>query len=496
MARLPQPGGDSGRWGEILNDYLSQAHTDDGQLKSATVGTTQLQPNAVTTDAIADAQVTNAKIADGSISAEKIQNGAVGPHQIADGAIGQSQLLDRSVTTAKLDGVGEANGVASLDATGHVTPAQLPERLSDSALAAAHVRKAVGGTRFGSIPDGAPPSELTETRQPVTHFGNTPLFVTGGRLTFNPVSGSNRAGYEQVHTQDGRVAGVSVSLVATPGATSALAIVLPTLPWVDGSFPAAEVHAVLNANGSFGDSLWTGSTTAGFRVSQNVGAWDDGREHRFEIWIDYELSSVTYLFPSGRVLTLAPGSVDVSRITDLVIVELYAFSGVGAVPISILGYDVYTEQERIPFMSVTDVSRAISSGSQSPVFFQYAPSTDETFALPATAAHVPGVAATFKAPPSGVVAVTGEAFLEISTAGHILLGVNIDNNPVAGLQRVATSGTPRQRFAVTRRIAGLTPGTIYTVRLSALAASGGVGGIRMWAASGYTANLTVTPVAS
>jgi len=33
MARLPQPGKDNGTWGNILNDYLSQAHNSDGALK-------------------------------------------------------------------------------------------------------------------------------------------------------------------------------------------------------------------------------------------------------------------------------------------------------------------------------------------------------------------------------------------------------------------------------------------------------------------------------
>ena len=33
MARLPQPGGDAGNWGEILNDYLSQSLHADGTLK-------------------------------------------------------------------------------------------------------------------------------------------------------------------------------------------------------------------------------------------------------------------------------------------------------------------------------------------------------------------------------------------------------------------------------------------------------------------------------
>jgi len=33
MARLPQPGGDNGNWGQILNDYLTQSHNGDGTLK-------------------------------------------------------------------------------------------------------------------------------------------------------------------------------------------------------------------------------------------------------------------------------------------------------------------------------------------------------------------------------------------------------------------------------------------------------------------------------
>ena len=30
MTRLPIPGADSGNWGQILNDYLMQAHNNDG----------------------------------------------------------------------------------------------------------------------------------------------------------------------------------------------------------------------------------------------------------------------------------------------------------------------------------------------------------------------------------------------------------------------------------------------------------------------------------
>lgn len=48
MARLPTPGSDNGTWGAVLNDFLQQAHTSSGQLKSDSVGSSQLQAGAVT----------------------------------------------------------------------------------------------------------------------------------------------------------------------------------------------------------------------------------------------------------------------------------------------------------------------------------------------------------------------------------------------------------------------------------------------------------------
>ena len=42
MARLPQPGSDQGVWGEVLNDYLLQAHAPTGMLKNDIVGEANL----------------------------------------------------------------------------------------------------------------------------------------------------------------------------------------------------------------------------------------------------------------------------------------------------------------------------------------------------------------------------------------------------------------------------------------------------------------------
>jgi hypothetical protein len=68
MARLPQPGGDDGNWGNILNDYLSQSLKSDGTLQDNAVTANNLAPNSVTNSALANDAVNAAIIADGTIT--------------------------------------------------------------------------------------------------------------------------------------------------------------------------------------------------------------------------------------------------------------------------------------------------------------------------------------------------------------------------------------------------------------------------------------------
>ncbi len=76
MARLPQPGGDSGQWGDILNDYLTQSHAADGSLKPGIVVETNLDAAVVTklntAGSVADGSVTTVKLADGAITDDKV----------------------------------------------------------------------------------------------------------------------------------------------------------------------------------------------------------------------------------------------------------------------------------------------------------------------------------------------------------------------------------------------------------------------------------------
>ncbi|HUD20872.1 MAG TPA: hypothetical protein VMQ44_02285 [Candidatus Saccharimonadales bacterium] len=65
MSRLPTPGGDSGTWGTILNDYLSVEHNADGTLKKAGDISTALS-TANTAKTTADSATTTANTASAS----------------------------------------------------------------------------------------------------------------------------------------------------------------------------------------------------------------------------------------------------------------------------------------------------------------------------------------------------------------------------------------------------------------------------------------------
>jgi hypothetical protein len=68
VSRLPTVSGDVGIWGEVLNDFLLQSHTNNGYIKSNAVDTPQIKDSAVTTSKIANGAVTAPKLVDGPAS--------------------------------------------------------------------------------------------------------------------------------------------------------------------------------------------------------------------------------------------------------------------------------------------------------------------------------------------------------------------------------------------------------------------------------------------
>lgn len=103
MARLPQPGGDSGSWGEILNDFLSQVHNSDGTIRSGVVSESNLSSAVVT-------KINNVSGATGP-------TGATGP-QGATGAVGATG----SGTVGQTGATGATGVAGPQGATGPVGP--------------------------------------------------------------------------------------------------------------------------------------------------------------------------------------------------------------------------------------------------------------------------------------------------------------------------------------------------------------------------------------
>lgn len=118
MARLPQPGGDNGNWGQILNEYLAQSHNSDGTLKNGTVSAATIQDgsitesqltsavqtklNAVGSGSVADGTITTAKLADGAVTGAKLADSAVTTAKVNDNAITSAKVADNAVTSTKL----------------------------------------------------------------------------------------------------------------------------------------------------------------------------------------------------------------------------------------------------------------------------------------------------------------------------------------------------------------------------------------------------------
>lgn len=67
MARLPIPGSDSGNWGDILNEYLSQSLDSDGSLLANSVGNSQLQNESITGSKLAAGAVTKSDVGLGNV---------------------------------------------------------------------------------------------------------------------------------------------------------------------------------------------------------------------------------------------------------------------------------------------------------------------------------------------------------------------------------------------------------------------------------------------
>lgn len=98
MPRLPIPGSDQGSWGQILNDYLSQAHQADGTLKTG----------AVSTGAVADGSITEAKL-DAAAQTKLNSGGGGGAVASVNGRTGAVTLTSNDVGLGNVDDTPDIN---------------------------------------------------------------------------------------------------------------------------------------------------------------------------------------------------------------------------------------------------------------------------------------------------------------------------------------------------------------------------------------------------
>ena len=126
MPRLPQPDGDAGRWGSILNEFLEVEHHPDGKLKNVA------RPVDIANKADADATYTKTEVDDQL--ATKLDQAFVdditpgdGPEVVVgstDGPVkrsaGYNQVLRRSGDTLQFRNIKEAylNDNSDIDSTG------------------------------------------------------------------------------------------------------------------------------------------------------------------------------------------------------------------------------------------------------------------------------------------------------------------------------------------------------------------------------------------
>ncbi|MGE5312840.1 MAG: hypothetical protein ACM3MA_02440, partial [Acidobacteriota bacterium] len=180
MARLPQPGGDSGSWGTVLNDFLLQAHKTDGALKDKSVSTSTIVSGAVTADLLADGAVSETKLTPtvqqklntiasttdpamggdltGTASSAQLAAGVVGATELAAGGVTTVKIADGNVTEAKLETAlrQKINTAAAGNiADGSITAAKLYTGSGTTGQSLVLDNTAPGGFRWETISTGS-----------------------------------------------------------------------------------------------------------------------------------------------------------------------------------------------------------------------------------------------------------------------------------------------------------------------------------------------------
>lgn len=201
-----------------------------------------------------------------------------------------------------------------------------------TALRAAFGRQAAAYGDPSGQPDGAV-TALT-SGQAVQSFGSAPIVVSGGRYVHTPFAAPNSAGYLQADLGK-RVGRVWADPIWLAGATGAIALVLPSGRWDQGTFVPAGIHFVMYHD-SWHVGYWTGSAESPeYEHGEFATALDDGQPHRVEIVLDGDTAYLN--FPDGTTYPVQHANID-SAVSARVIWELYEGDGTADAPAQFAGF--------------------------------------------------------------------------------------------------------------------------------------------------------------
>jgi len=143
MSRLPNPGSDSGSWGDILNDFLVQSHNTDGTLKTSAV---------IASGAATDSTVVHTTGAETIAGTKTFQASPVVPAPTLGGHATTKTYVDATVGAGAPDATASSKGVVQLagDLGGTGTSATAPV-ISDNAITTGKINAgAVTGVKIAN----------------------------------------------------------------------------------------------------------------------------------------------------------------------------------------------------------------------------------------------------------------------------------------------------------------------------------------------------------
>lgn len=215
-ARLPQPGGDDGQWGDILNEFLQVAHNSDGSLKaidqSQVAGLAAVLADTITGSDVrlsdertpSDGSVTDAKVAAGAaISADKLADGAnnvvmtAAERALLAGATSTSGIN----TLVKRSDIGwvQLSGISGLGSPGNSGDATSKAYVDAQTTVAENRANHTGTQSADTITDGTTNKVLTAADKVL--LASATILDTGSSLVMR--NGSGQTNFQRVYATAG-----------------------------------------------------------------------------------------------------------------------------------------------------------------------------------------------------------------------------------------------------------------------------------------------------